>query len=670
MNRILFVAAGLVLCSAPVGAQSIDYIAFQKLFGEPVTASVTGSPQRASDVPASMEIITADDIRRSGAYDIPGVLRHVAGIDVLQWNNDNADVGVRGYDQALSPRLLVLIDGRQVYADFYGYTPWSALPVELGAIRQIEVVKGPNTALFGFNAADGVINIVTKDPLYEAPGELTIGGGTQDLAQGSAIGTHRLGRDAAFRLSAGGRSDADFSTAIPATMAVLPRSHNNRDAFDLEGAARLGHGLQLRIGASHSDVTQNEMSPVYELSYDHYHTNSLRGELTADGRWGLIKASAFTNWITVDDLSRTNGIDVNLHNRVTVLQLQDVFNPTSAHTLRISSEYRYNTESSSPIAGADIFYSVYSVGGMWEWRLAPTLTLTNAVRFDELTLGRSGSTPPGYPLRNADWDRAIWEPSFNSGLVWRATEADTLRLTIGRGVQVPDLVSAGALLLTTPQGNLTGVPSLPTTMITNYETGWDRTVPAIDGRLRASLFLLQTKNINSLEGGLVQGGGTTFATPANVGDSNAFGLELGVKGALPHNWRWSLNYRLEHIHDHFVPFDQNGADLVDFEHTAPAHVVKGSLGWSHGPWEADAFLHYQSRSHGLVGTLAGTSATLEPIAPYAALDGRVGYALGRHVTLSVSGQNLLQSTQKQTSGPSVERRLYGTLTVDFGKSVP
>src|SRR6202043_1501479 len=128
--------------SSPMRGQSMDYGALEQLFKEPVTTRVDGSPERVSDVPATMEIITADDIRRSGAKDIPGVLRHVGGIDTLEWGNDNTDVSVRGYDEAFASRLLVLVDGRQVYADYYGYTPWSTVPIELGEIRQIEVIKG------------------------------------------------------------------------------------------------------------------------------------------------------------------------------------------------------------------------------------------------------------------------------------------------------------------------------------------------------------------------------------------------------------------------------------------------------------------------------------------------------------------------------------------------
>src|SRR5690606_15436990 len=130
-------------------------------------------------VPATMVIITAEQIRRSGAVDIPGVLQHVTGVDVLRWTNSGADVGVRGYNKVFSPRQLVLINGRQVYADYYGYTDWTTLPVELGEIRQIELVKGPDSALFGFNAVGGVINIITFAPQHDAVNFVEVRAGTQ-----------------------------------------------------------------------------------------------------------------------------------------------------------------------------------------------------------------------------------------------------------------------------------------------------------------------------------------------------------------------------------------------------------------------------------------------------------------------------------------------------------
>jgi hypothetical protein len=104
-------ALAAAVCASPVTsrAQPLQYETLEQLFGEAVTTSVTGTPQRQSDVPATMDIVTAAEIRRSGAGSIPEVLQRVAGIDVMQWSRDHSDVAVRGYNQAFSPRLLVLV---------------------------------------------------------------------------------------------------------------------------------------------------------------------------------------------------------------------------------------------------------------------------------------------------------------------------------------------------------------------------------------------------------------------------------------------------------------------------------------------------------------------------------------------------------------------------------
>jgi outer membrane cobalamin receptor len=193
-TRCLLMLMALEAAHGPAQAQSIDYGALEQLFQEPVTTSATGSPQRVADVPANMQIVTAEDIRRSGAWDLPGILRHVTGVEFQQWSGDQPEIGVRGYDQPFSQRVLVLINGRQVYADDDSFTPWSSLPVELGAIRQIEIVSGPGSALFGFDAVGGVINIITYDPLYDDVDVASVSAGSQQLAQGSASVTLPLGK--------------------------------------------------------------------------------------------------------------------------------------------------------------------------------------------------------------------------------------------------------------------------------------------------------------------------------------------------------------------------------------------------------------------------------------------------------------------------------------------
>ncbi|MBU6298596.1 MAG: TonB-dependent receptor [Alphaproteobacteria bacterium] len=657
----LSIGMSAAVYALPAQAQLMDYGSLEQLFGEPVTTSATGSPQRATEVPANMIIITADDIRRSGARDIPGVLRHVAGVDVMQWASDNADISIRGYNQAYAARTLVLIDGRQVYADYYGFVPWSALPIELGAIRQIEIVKGPNAALFGFNAVGGVINIVTYNPRYDDVSTVSTRVGTQGLAEVSGVATLPLGSIGALRLSGGLRSDDEFTTPIPLAMAGPPRVANGRTSIDADATFKLSSGVDLGVEASHTHARQNEVSPDYTSQDSDYSTNSLKAQLAADTNVGLLKLTAYSNWISWHGIANPLLGIFSVHNQVTVVQAEDVFNLGSDHTLRAALEYRHNTVGTAPIAGGTVAYDVASASGMWNWRVTPTVSLTNALRVDDLILGRSGFMPADYPFTNEDWDRSIAQFSFNSGVVWTVDHDSKLRLMISRGVQLPNLVESGALLIDTPFLQVTGSPTLKPTAVTNYELAWDHDLPTFDAHLQLSAFHQYTNNLTSIAGAFVPRPTSLYATSANIGSSSANGIELIANGTMEGAWRWSLSYRAEFIGDTFLPFAKGGIDFVDYEHTTPKHVAKGNIGWSDDRWEIDTYLSYQSGAFGLRTT--GIDTYLVPVAAYASLDGRVAYHLTDWATISVSGQNLLQSTQQQTSGPYVERQVFVTLTL-------
>ncbi len=659
----LAIGVAVFMNLSPARAQTMDYGSLEQLFGEPVTTSAMGLPQRVTEVPVNMIIVTAEDIRRSGARDIPGILRHVAGVDVMQWASDDSDISIRGYNQAYASQTLVLIDGRQVYADYYGFVPWSTLPVELSAIRQIEIVKGPNAALFGFNAVAGVINIVTYNPRYDDVNTTSVRTGTQGLAEISGVATFKLGDKGGLRLSGGLRSDNEFATPIPPAMAGPPRIGNGRAALDADAVLVLPNNIELGLEASHTHAKQNEVYPGYMWLDSYYETNSLKGQLTADTRAGLLKFTGYTNWIAWRGISNPQEGVYALHNQVTVFQAEDSFNLGTAHTLRLALEYRNGSVNTTPIPGGTVYYNVMAASGMWNWRINPTVSLTNALRVDRLSLGRHGSIPADYPFTNADWDGSITQLSFNTGISWAVTPGDKVRLMVSRGVQLPSLAELGALVIDTPYLQVTGNPALKPTAATNYELAWDHDLPTFNAHLQISVFQQRIENIISIFGNVIAVPGSYYITPANIGASDATGGELSVKGVLDETWRWSLSYRAEIAEDDFLPFAEDGIDAVDYEHTTPKHLIKASLGWARGGWEVDTFFNYQSNTQGLQRTMTGTA--LVPVGAYGSLDGRVAYRLTDWATIAVSGQNLLSSSQQQTSGPAVERRVFATLSVNY-----
>src|SRR5208282_444232 len=323
------------------------------------------------------EIISAADIRRSGATDLPTILSRVAGVDVLTWGAGGAaDVSIRGYDSPYSPRLLVLVNGRQVYLDHYGYTAWSTLPVALSEIRQIEVVKGPNSALFGFNAVGGVVNIITYNPKYDQDvSNATAVGGTQSYGEVNAVESFKLGSEFFGRIS-GGTSQSNQWTNATTTGPIDPMFYVNpyRVAANLDTIAQLAPSTQLRIEASYSLVRQSDVEPLYTYTDVLYRTESIKATLTSETQFGLAELSAYTNQLNVDYLFGSGPTDWT--NTIDVLHAQDLFKIGASNTVRIALEYRHNELPDAPIGPGVISYQVISPSAMWNWAATDKLSLT------------------------------------------------------------------------------------------------------------------------------------------------------------------------------------------------------------------------------------------------------------------------------------------------------
>src|SRR5712692_6348288 len=151
--------------------------------------SVSRKEQKLSKVAAAVYVITQEDIHRSGATNIPDLLRMVPGLDVGQIDANIWAISARGFNLQFANKLLVLIDGRAVYTPLFGGVFWDTQDVPLEDIDRIEVVRGPGGTVWGANAVNGVINVITKSAADTQGGLLTGGGGTQ--AQG--FGTLQYG---------------------------------------------------------------------------------------------------------------------------------------------------------------------------------------------------------------------------------------------------------------------------------------------------------------------------------------------------------------------------------------------------------------------------------------------------------------------------------------------
>ncbi|EWY41994.1 TonB-denpendent receptor [Skermanella stibiiresistens SB22] len=658
----------------------MNYGDLEALFKEPVTTSATGKPQRQTEVPVTMDIISAEDIRRSGATGIPDILRNVAGVDIWRWTNGASDVGVRGYNQGYSPRLLVLVNGRQVYLDHYGLTNWSAIPVELSEIRQIEVVKGPNSALFGFNAVAGVINIITFSPLYDDVNTATVRGGTQKYREASLVNTIKFGEKGGLRISAGASNSDEFDTAANPMVSLLRRDPERR-SISMDGLFQVGPDTQWGVDLTRSHVEQTEMLSIFSPVAATTDTYSARTSLTGEGEYGLWEASIYRNWLEASLDSGNVLPTLPISNSVTVAKLQDLFKVGTSHSFRISAEYRHNAMETVPHKDATVSYDVYSSGGMWDWAVTDTVSLTNAVRVDHLRLDRGGPiglvNVPGAngPFTNDDYDKKLTEFSYNSSLAWRPTRLDTFRLMASRGVQLPSMIglgySDGFPVPFGPIGasRLSGNPDIDPMAVMNYEFGYDRRLPSIDALGRFSLYRQTSKNLI----GDIDGTRITAISPAgydflfsNIGGSNATGAEIGLDGRIGTSWRWGVNYAFEIIDDDLVAaYDDGRAGGAAFEDSTPRHKVNAKLGYTLGAFEADLSAHYVSGAKVPFYQVNTGGTQLVNVDDQITFSGRLGYHVNDVFTVALEGLSFNQTSHRETSMPEVERRVYLSLRADY-----
>src|SRR5580704_17638492 len=162
--------------------------------------SVSKKEQKLSQTPAAVFVITQEDIHRSGALNIPDLLRMVPGLDVAQINANTWAISARGFNLEFANKLLVLVDGRAVYTPLFGGVYWDTVDVTLEDIDRIVVIRGPGGTVWGANAVNGVINIITKSAADTQGGLIVAGGGTQELALATAQYGGKIGQDTSYRV--------------------------------------------------------------------------------------------------------------------------------------------------------------------------------------------------------------------------------------------------------------------------------------------------------------------------------------------------------------------------------------------------------------------------------------------------------------------------------------
>ena len=265
------IALGLLgtFLAVTVSAQSqnipdVTAISLEDLMNMQVT-SVSKRAQKVADAAAAIFVITQDDIRRSGASSIPEALRLVPGLEVARIDENKWAIGSRGFNGRFDNKLLVLIDGRSVYTPLFSGVYWNVQDVLLEDVDRIEVIRGPGATLWGANAVDGVINIITK------PSQLTQGGmvsaevGTEERTTESAQYGGKVGDSTYYR------AYTKYSDWVPskdaAGQSTFDGWHTMRGGFRMDTAPTRVDSLTIQGDLYHTDYGETLTVPTLMSPY-------------------------------------------------------------------------------------------------------------------------------------------------------------------------------------------------------------------------------------------------------------------------------------------------------------------------------------------------------------------------------------------------------------------
>lgn len=202
ISKVVLCIAACVICALPAWPQqqSSDLAdrSLEDLMNIQVK-SVSKKEQKLSRTASAVFVITQEDIRRSGATNIPDLLRMVPGLDVAQINANTWAVSARGLNGRFSNELLVLLDGRSLYTPTFGGVFWDVIDLPFEDIERIEVIRGPGASVWATSAVNGVINIITKTA-SDTPGAMVVaGGGTVDQGFGTVQYGGKIGSSTSYR---------------------------------------------------------------------------------------------------------------------------------------------------------------------------------------------------------------------------------------------------------------------------------------------------------------------------------------------------------------------------------------------------------------------------------------------------------------------------------------
>jgi iron complex outermembrane receptor protein len=652
-RRILALAAGATIFAAAVlgqplslsGVQALKKLSLEELMDVEVT-SVSRRPERLLTTASAIQLITAEDMRRAGSTTIPEALRLADNLNVARKNAHDWGISARGFNTELANKLLVMIDGRTVYSPLFSGVFWNVQDYLIADLDRIEVVSGPGGTLWGANAVNGVINIISKSARDTQGAYVEAGGGTElrafaGVRYGAALAPHVF-----FRV---------YGKYFDRDDAVFPDGRAARDSWRMrQGGFRLD-----AEPSSHDTVTLQ--GDLYGGGQNTAAGPADVGGRNVIGRWSHVISddSGYTLQCYYDGTRLRDPVTANVFAGAGMLRDDlETFDLDFQHDVRLQRHrliwglgYRRTRDTvvNAPAVGflpTRLDQDRFNAFAQDEIALRPTLLFTLGAKLE----------------RN---DYTGWETEPSARLQWMLPGEGMLWAAVSRAVRTPsridrDLIEPTYLPAPLPQNLLAGGgDGFEAESVVAYELGY-RAQLGESGSLAASVFWNHYDHLRSTMPT------APFTFPLffrNDVQGRTSGLEFSANYRLHERWRLHAGCTLLH-EDLWVR-----AGGVDFNRalneTADPQVqlsLRSYLDLPHA-MELDAAFRY-------VGPLRANNAGVPVEVPgYDDVDLHLGWRPTPQLELSLVGQNLLHATHVEYGLPAAREAIarggYGKATWRF-----
>lgn len=652
--------AGLLADDSQVSQEAtgdLKHLSLEQL-GDIEVTTVSKEPVKVSQTPAAIYVITQDDIRRSGATSIPEALRLAPGVEAAQIDSDRWSIAIRGFAGQFSKSLLVLIDGRSVYTPLFSGVYWNVQNMMLEDVDRIEVIRGPGGTIWGSNAVNGVINIITKSA-NDTEGTLArLGGGSVDEGTGAVRYGGSVGKDFSYRIYGMGFING-------------PELHADHDGFDDWRTGQMGFRTDWKLGERDTFTVQGDLYRGVDGERPTIATFTPPAELTPDDNAFVSGGNIVARWQRV----MGEGSDIQFQTYFDRTNLQDLELGETRDTFdfdfiqhqkirrnqkltwglgaRVSPSNFIQTSAAVNFQPSKETNSIYS--GFVQYEL-PIVT-------DKVML------TAGTKLENNNFSGFDYQPSVR--LLWTPNDRQSFWAAVTRAVRTPSEVDKRVQFAIFVENlpppvyfDIEGDPTFQPERLLGYEAGYRVTITPhlyLDVASYYNIYHdLQNYGAISL---------AVSATPppphvnflipyANGIEGHTIGAEITPSWQITNWWQVRGSYSYLHMALKDAPgfTADTGMLLASYQGSSPRNsVVFQSLLSLPKRFDLDASYRYVS------------ALPAQVVSAYETGDVRLGWRWAEGLEFSVVGQNLLQPSHVEFGGDpgplvGIKRSVYGKVT--------